>query len=317
MSNSNKIIQNPNSTNLVEIPQCHVIGDSRQNTIGDFAKGIKPLMLFTLYSMMQNFQKYTKFISENTDETCYISIDKLKRISREFNYKNKVEELIEIMEEHDYFTDVARIGDKIYYEMSDIYFHDMDLASRKNQENMIFNLDLLKRKEVISSVQSMIAVLVADYNKSIHREDMINIMNQLQPIAKKALTAKQKDNRTQKNKEIFRTLASIGYIADFTYNVQEAYRFVFKSLMKPSEVIKENLTIITRSAKRKMKKLGQVVVAVKNAVLNKKEEVEDIWMTDSSDDTNTNEHNSFNKVAVANEQVNFDEFPLEYFDDEL
>ncbi|EIO5874596.1 hypothetical protein LQX23_005024, partial [Vibrio parahaemolyticus] len=131
MSNSNKIIQNQTSTNLVEIPQCHVIGDSRQNTIGDFAKGIKPLMLFTLYSMMQNFQKYTKFISENTDETCYISIDKLKRISREFNYKNKVEELIEIMEDHDYFTDVARIGDKIYYEMSDIYFHDMDLASRK------------------------------------------------------------------------------------------------------------------------------------------------------------------------------------------
>lgn len=79
MSNSNKIIQNPNSTNLVEIPQCHVIGDSRQNTIGDFAQGIKPLMLFTLYSMMQNFQKYTKFISENTDETCYISIDKLKK----------------------------------------------------------------------------------------------------------------------------------------------------------------------------------------------------------------------------------------------
>lgn len=161
----------------------------------------------------------------------------------------------------------------------------------------------------------MVAVLVADYNKSIHREDMINIMNQLQPIAKKALTAKQKDNRTQKNKEIFRTLASIGYIADFTYNVQEAYRFVFKSLMKPSEVIKENLSIITRSAKRKMKKLGQVVVAVKNTVLNKKEEVEDIWMTDSSIDTN--EHNSFNKIAVANEQVIFDEFPLEYFDDEL
>ncbi|EIO5874573.1 hypothetical protein LQX23_005001 [Vibrio parahaemolyticus] len=147
---------------------------------------------------------------------------------------------------------------------------------------------------------------------------MINIMNQLQPIAKKALTAKQKDNRTQKNKEIFKTLAAIGYITDFTYNVQEAYRFVFKSMMKPSEVIKENLTIITRSAKRKMKKLGQVVVAVKNTVLNKKEEVqEDIWITDSSIDTNTNEHNSFNKVAVANEQVNFDEFPLEYFDDEL
>ncbi|MDL2027663.1 hypothetical protein MT364_23620, partial [Vibrio parahaemolyticus] len=225
-----------------------------------------------------------------------MSIDKLKRISREFNYKNKVEELIDIMEEHDYFTDVARIGDKIYYEMSDIYCYDMDLASKKGQENMIFNLDLLKRKEVISSVQSMIAVLVADYNKSIHREDMINIMNQLQPIAKKALTAKQKDNRTQKNKEIFKTLAAIGYIADFTYNVQEAYRFVFKSLMKPSEVIEENLTIITRSAKRKMKKLGQVVVAVKNTVLNKKEEVEDIWMNDSSIDTNG--HNSFHKVAV-------------------
>ncbi|TOE45259.1 hypothetical protein CGJ42_24170, partial [Vibrio parahaemolyticus] len=60
---------------------------------------------------------------------------------------------------------------------------------------------------------------------------------------------------------------------------------------------------------------GQVVVAVKNTVLNKKEEVEDIWMNDSSIDTNG--HNSFHKVAVANEQVNFDEFPLEYFDDEL